>query len=460
MSSSNSKLFPSDTPTKELASKLYELIADLPIISPHGHVDPELLAKNKPFGNPTELFILKDHYVTRLLHANGVELSDIYKNPEPRKVWHLFYKNYHVFNGTSSGYWFEDTLENIFGISEVPSIENADRHYDLIASNLLEPAFLPKALAKQFNIEILATTDDPIDDLAFHRELAADTSFETKVVPTFRPDKYLDPRIPGWNENVSKLLNAAGETTNSYENYIKALENRRNFFKQHGAFSSDHGVFEPYTCILKAHDASIIYENAIKNTATEAQLRDFAGHMLAEMARMATVDGLVMTIHAGVIRNHHQGTLKEFGPDTGHDLPVTCEWVQNLKPLLNAYGTHKNLKIVLFSLDETNWSREIAPLASFYPSVFIGAPWWFLDAPEAIQRFRSATVDIAGFYKGSGFIDDTRAFLSIPARHDLARRSDSAYLAKMITEGRITLEQSLKISVDLVTTIPRKAFNL
>lgn len=460
MSMNSSKILPNDPQTKVLATRLYELIADLPIISPHGHVDPELLAKNEPFGNPTELFILKDHYVTRLLHSVGVDLSDIYKSSDPRKVWSIFYENYHVFSGTSSGYWFEETLRSIFAIKDLPSTENANRHYDLIASNLLEPAFLPKALAKRFNIEILATTDDPIDNLEYHREISKDSSFETKVVPTFRPDRYLDPRSIGWKENIEKLLAVVNLKENNYKNFISALEDRRQYFKQHGAFSSDHGVFEPYTCILDEKVASEIYQSALIGTASENELRDFAGHMLVEMARMATVDGLVMTIHAGVVRNHHEDTLKAFGPDTGHDLPVTCEWVQNLRPLLNAYGLSKNLKVVLFSLDETNWSREIAPLASFYPSVFIGAPWWFLDAPEAIQRFRASTVDIAGFYKGSGFIDDTRAFLSIPARHDLARRSDSAYLAKMVSEGRITFEQALKISVDLVTTIPRKAFNL
>lgn len=460
MNARSSKILPTDPQTKVQATRLYELIADLPIISPHGHVEPELLAKNEPFGNPTELFILKDHYVTRLLHSVGIDLAEIYKSNDPRKVWSIFYSNYHVFAGTSSGFWFEETLKNIFGIEDLPSTENANRHYDLIASNLLEPAFLPRALAKRFEIEILATTDDPIDTLEHHRALAADSTFETKVVPTFRPDKYLDPRTLGWKANVEKLLAVVNQKENNYKNFISALEDRRKFFKQNGAFSSDHGVFEPYTCILDEKTASEIYQKALIGAASENELRDFAGHMLVEMARMATVDGLVMTIHAGVVRNHHEGTLKDFGPDTGHDLPVTCEWVQNLRPLLNAYGLNKNLKVILFSLDETNWSREIAPLASFYPSVFIGAPWWFLDAPEAIQRFRSSTVDIAGFYKGSGFIDDTRAFLSIPARHDLARRSDSAYLAKMVTEGRITFEQALKISVDLVTTIPRKAFGL
>lgn len=454
------RIFPANPEVKEIASKLYELVANLPIISPHGHVEPELFVKNEPFGNPSELFIFKDHYITRLLHANGISLEKLRDGAEPRETWKIFYSNYHLFAGTASGYWLEHVLETLFNIDETPSAENSDRHYDLIASHLLESEMRPQALAKHFRLEVLATTDDPTDDLSAHRKIAEDPNFQVKVTPTFRPDKYLDPRLPNWLENVEHLLKVANQSKNDYQSFILALEIRRHYFKEHGAFSADHGVKEPYTCLLSADAASNIYEKAKKKVATESELRDFAGHMLAEMARMSCQDGLVMTIHAGVFRNHSSQTFEEFGPDTGHDIPIKCEWTENLRPLLEKYGLNPNLQLILFSLDESNWSREIAPLAGFYPSVFIGAPWWFLDAPNAMQRFRAATVDIAGFYRGSGFIDDTRAFLSIPARHDLARRSDSLFLAELVNTGRLTMAQAEKIAVDLVTFIPRKAFKL
>jgi glucuronate isomerase len=460
MNDLKNKVFPTNPEVRDVAIKLYELVSELPIISPHGHVDPQLLSKNEPFDNPSELFIFKDHYVTRLLHSNGVDLNSVLTGADPRKAWEIFYQNYFLLAGTASAYWFEHILQSLFGISDIPSIENANRHYDLIASHLLEPEMLPKSLADRFKLKILATTDDPIDDLAEHRKIAADSSFSTKVVPTFRPDKYLDPRLPNWSENIEKLLQSANQKSTDYKSYIKALENRRRVFKENGAFSADHGVSEPYTCELTEELASEIFSKALNKSATQSELRDFAGHMLMEMARMSCEDGLVMTIHAGVFRNHSDETFEKHGADTGHDIPISCEWTKNLHPLLNRYGLNKNLQIILFSLDETNWSREIAPLAGFYPSVYIGIPWWFLDSPNAIYRFREATVDIAGFYRGSGFIDDTRAFLSIPARHDLSRRVDASYLAELVCSGRLTMKQAEKIAIDLVTAIPSKAFKL
>jgi glucuronate isomerase len=362
--------------------------------------------------------------------------------------------------GTSSGYWLTHEFATLFGITQTPSAENAQQLYDLIATELLEPRMLPRALFEKFKISFLATTDDPCDDLYAHAALAADKTFKGTVVPTFRPDLYLDPRNQHFKERVGKLLSITGKTSSTYANYISALEERRKFFVQHGAVSSDHGVHEPFTTILSEAKASQLFDQAIAGSISETDSRDFAGHMLTQMARMSTVDGLVMTIHAGVFRNHSSETYAKFGPDTGHDIPVRAEFVNNLRPLLEEYGMHPNLKVILFSLDETTWGREIAPLAGFYPSVYIGAPWWFLDAPDSANRFRTATTEIAGFYKGSGFIDDTRAFLSIPARHDMARRVDCGFLAKLVAEGRLTLELAEKIAVDLVVAVPKKAFNL
>jgi glucuronate isomerase len=420
------------------------------------------LVENKPFANPAELFIYFDHYVTRLLHAAGHSLEDLGKgtNTDPRKAWGILCSNWHLLAGTSSGYWLTHEFSTLFGIDETPSAENAERLYDLIATELLEPRMLPRALFEEFNIEFLATTDDPCDDLVNHKILAEDPTFNGRVVPTFRPDLYLDPRAKNWVANVDRLLAAANVSERNYAGYIDAIEKRRAHFVANGAVSSDHGVYEPYTTILTDERAAELFAQALAGTISAADSREFAGHMLVQMARMSTNDGLVMTIHAGVFRNHSSQTLAAYGPDTGHDIPVAAEFTNNMRALLEAYGMHPNLTVILFSLDETTWSREVAPLAGFYPSVRVGAPWWFLDAPDAATRFRIATTEIAGFYRGSGFIDDTRAFLSIPARHDMSRRVDSGFLARLVSEGRITMEQAEKIAVDLVVAVPKAAFKL
>ena len=456
------RLLPSEPSVRAIAEQLYELVAKLPIISPHGHVDPALLVENKPFANPAELFIYFDHYVTRLLHAAGHSLENLGKggNTDPRKAWNILCSNWHLLAGTSSGYWLTHEFSTLFGIDETPSAENAERLYDLISTELLEPRMLPRALFDEFNIEFLATTDDPCDDLANHKILAADSTFKGRVVPTFRPDLYLDPRAKNWVANIDRLLAAAKVSERNYAGYIDAIEKRRAYFVANGAVSADHGVYEPYTTILSDERAAELFAQALAGKISAADSREFAGHMLVQMARMSTNDGLVMTVHAGVFRNHSSQTLAAFGPDTGHDIPVAAEFTNNLRALLEAYGMHPNLTVILFSLDETTWSREVAPLAGFYPSVRVGAPWWFLDAPDSATRFREATTEIAGFYRGSGFIDDTRAFLSIPARHDMSRRVDSAFLARLVAEGRITFEQAAKIAVDLVVAVPKKAFKL
>jgi glucuronate isomerase len=456
------KLFPADPALRETAQSLYALVADLPIVSPHGHVDPRMLLENKPFENPAELFIYYDHYVTRLLHANGVSLSKITKAgaPNPREAWRELFSNWHVLAGTASGYWLQHEFETLFGLALTPSAENADEAYDTISEFLTRDEMLPRALFVRFNIEFLATTDDPCDDLSAHRALREDPTFAGEVVPTFRPDAYLEPRNKNFVRSVHKLFELTGQQTHSYAAYLAALRSRRQYFIEHGAVSADHGVYEAFTANLSFEHAEELFVGALQQQLSDEDARLFSGHMLTEMARMSTEDGLVMTVHAGVYRNHHQATFDVFGPDSGHDIPVKTEFVHNLHTLLNLFGTHPKLKLILFALDETTWSREIAPLAGFYPSVYVGAPWWFMDAPDSAMRFREAVTESAGFYKGSGFIDDTRAFLSIPARHDMARRIDCSYLARLVHTGRLTMSQAEKIAVDLVVSIPKKAFNL
>ena len=462
-------LLPSDVEEFQIAEDLYASVAKLPIVSPHGHVDPQMLATNRPFSNPAELFIYFDHYVTRLLHAEGFDLNELGKGASAskhqdekvaRNAWQILCNSWHLLSGTASGYWLSREFSSLFGIDQIPSQQNAQTLYDLIDSRLKHPSMLPQALFKSFNIEFLATTDEPIDDLHWHKQLATDANFGGRVAPTFRPDRYLDPRATGWADNVAKLISVSGLTGLTYANYIAALENRRAYFVANGAVSADHGVEEAYTVSLAPSAAEEMFELALSGNLSTAGAREFAGHMLLESARMSSEDGLVMTIHAGVIRNHSSSTFEAFGPDTGHDIPVTAEFTRNLRPLLEEYGNHPNLHLILFSLDESTWNREVAPLAGFYRSVFIGAPWWFLDAPDSALRFREKVTEIAGFYRGSGFIDDTRAFLSIPVRHDMARRVDCSYLARLVKQDRLTLEQAQQIAIDLVTLVPKKAFKL
>ena len=453
------RLFPAEPSTRAIARELYALVADLPILSPHGHVDPRLLLDDTEFSDPATLFIRNDHYVTRLLHAAGIGLERLglgqrEPNTDPREVWRIFCAHWHLFAGTASGYWLSTELAELFGIDEQPSSKSADRIFDKIAAQLTQPAFRPRALFGQFGIEVLATTDDPLDDLAAHTALATDPGFSGRVLPTFRPDAYLDPSTAGFAERIERLR------ATSYASYLDALAERRQHFIRAGAVSADHGVVEPYTVDLSESEASALFARALTGTLEAPEARAFRGHMLVEMARMSVDDGLVMTVHAGVRRNHSTATFERFGPDTGHDLPVATSFVDNLRPLLERFGTVPDFHLVLFSLDESTYSRELAPLAGFYPSVYVGAPWWFLDAPDAALRFRAAVTETAGFYRGSGFIDDTRAFLSIPARHDMARRLDSAFLARLVGEGRLDRSTAERVAVDLVDAIPRKAFKL
>jgi len=448
------RLLPIEPSTRAVARRLYEAVADAPILSPHGHVDPRLLLDDAPFADPVELLVRHDHYVTRLLHASGVPLDRFGTFEDPRETWRLFCEHWHRFAGTASGYWLSSILVEQFGIDEHPDAGNADALFTTIIERLAQPEFRPRALFERFGIEVLATTDDPLDDLEAHRALVADPSFGGRVIPTFRPDAYLDPETLGFGERIDRL------GASSFAGYLDALASRRAFFIANGAVSADHGVLEPFTADLDDAEVARLFDAARAGTISATEARVFRGRMLLEMARMSVDDGLVMTMHAGVQRNHHTATFERFGPDTGHDIPVATEWVHNLRPLLQRFGTDPRLHLILFTVDETTYSRELAPLASFYPAVYLGAPWWFLDAPDAVLRFRAATTETAGLYRGSGFVDDTRAFLSIPARHDMARRLDAAFLARLVGEGRLDEPSALRAACDLVDAIPRTAWRL
>jgi glucuronate isomerase len=458
------RLLPAEPGVRAIARRLYDAVRDLPILSPHGHVDPRLLADDVPFSDPAALFVTPDHYVTRLLHASGVPLSDlgVGRGPLPeveaRAVWRRLCEHWPVFAGTPSRYWLESALAGVFDVTVRPSAATADDVYDRVAERLTEDAYRPRALFERFGIEVLATTDDPCDDLAAHAGLAADPSFPGRVVPTFRPDRYLEAAAPGWADAVARLGEVSGVDTGSYAGWVAAMERRRDHFRAHGATSADHSHEDVGTEPLD--DPERGYRAALAGTATRAECVALRRHMLLEMARMSCDDGLVMTLHPGVRRNHHSPTAERFGPDTGHDIPLRTEFTDPLRPLLERFGTHPALHLVLFTLDETVFSRELGPLAGFYPSVYVGAPWWFLDAPEAVRRFRRAVTESAGFRRTSGFIDDTRAFCSIPARHDMSRRLDSGSLAQLVAEHVLDEDEALETAVDLVAGRPREVFKL
>jgi glucuronate isomerase len=460
------RLLPADPGVRPIARRLYGAVRDLPIISPHGHVDPRLLLDDAPFADPTSLFIQPDHYLTRLLHASGVPLEDlgVGEGPLPedraRTAWRLFCAHWDRLRGTPVRFWFETELVDIFGVTLRPGAATADRLYDQIGELLRQPSHRPRALLDRFRIEVMATTDDPADDLAAHRALADDQGVSARVLPTFRPDRYLEPAQPGWADAVKRLGASADLDVGGYDGYLAALEERRRYFIAHGATSADHSHLDAGAAPLERAEAERIYRRAVNGEVSAAEAAAFRRHMVMEMARMSCDDGLVMTLHPGVRRNHHPATYARFGADTGHDIPVAVEFTNALQPLLARYGTHPNLHLVLFTMDPDVFGREIAPLAGFYPSVYAGAPWWFLDNPAAIRAFQQAVTEIAGLSRLSGFIDDTRAFCSIPARHDMSRRLDAGFLAGLVAEHRLAEDEALDSVVRLVTDQPREVFKL
>jgi glucuronate isomerase len=460
------RLLPVDPAVRAIARRLYGTVRDLPIISPHGHIDPRMLLDDVPFRDPAELFVTPDHYVTRLLHASGIPLEDLGVGQGPlseaaaRQAWRHFCSHWDIYRGTPVRYWLESELVEIFDVTVRPSAATADALYDHLAERLGQDAYRPRALFDRFKISVLATTDDPCDDLSAHAALAADPTWTGRVIPTFRPDRYLEASEPGWADAVARLGAVADADTSTYAGWVAAMEGRRRYFIEHGARSADHAHEDAGTQPLERTEVDRIYRAALTGSATPTESVSLRRHMLLEMARMSTVDGLTMTLHVGVLRGHHSPSRDRFGPDTGHDIPLRGDFTEPLRPLLERFGTHPNLNLVLFTLDETVFSRELAPLAGFYPSVYVGAPWWFLDAPESIRRWRSAVTETVGFSRTSGFIDDTRAYCSIPARHDMSRRLDSGYLAQLVAEHRLDEGEAAETVLDLVTGRPREVFKL
>ena len=457
------RLFPADPGTRAVARRLYSAIRDLPLVSPHGHTQASWFAHNQPFPDPASLFVQPDHYVYRMLYSQGVSLEDLEigvpEIKDPRKVWRTFAEHYYLFRGTPTRMWLDYAFRELFGLSERLSAKTADLYYDTIAEKLLTPEFLPRSLYERFRLEVLATTDSPLDSLSDHQAIR-DSGWKARIIPTFRPDPVIDPEFPGFREKIARLGEMTGEDTDSFKGYLHALEKTRARFKQLGCTATDHGHLTARTANLSGEEAARLYDLVLSGRADGEQQELFRAQMLTEMGGMSVNDGLVMQIHPGSSRNHNRQLFERYGRDMGADIPTATDYVHALRPLLDRYGNERNFTLVLFTLDESAYSRELAPLAGHYPCLRLGPPWWFHDSPEGMQRFRETVTETAGFYNTAGFNDDTRAFLSIPARHDVARRMDCAFLAKLVVEYRLDEDEAFEVAHDLTYKLVRIAYKL
>ncbi|MBF8294723.1 MAG: Glucuronate isomerase [Bacteroidetes bacterium] len=461
------RFFDPNPSVRKIARGLYESVRHLPIVSPHGHVDPNIFVENKPFSNPTELFLIPDHYIYRMLYSQGIPLELMGIPPldgppserDVRKIWKLFAENYYLFRGTPTGAWLDYEFSVVFRVKKKLTAATAHHIYDEIYEKLQLPKFRPRALFEKFKIEVLSTTDASTDTLEPHQILRS-SGWKGKVIPCFRPDGVTNLKAKNWKESLQLLGERVGKEVTSYSRFIEALENRRTFFKSMGAVSTDHGVGSPHTHELTLGEAEMMFQRALKGGATDQDAVLFTAHMLMEMARMSVEDGLVMQIHPGSDRNHNRKIHEKYGTDKGCDIPMQTEFTHNLKELLNKYGNDPRLTVIVFTLDETTYARELAPLAGHYPAMKLGPAWWFHDSIEGMARYRSMVTETAGIYNTAGFNDDTRAFVSIPARHDLSRRVDSNYLAELVARHIVDLNEAEQMSVDLAYGLAKKTYKL
>jgi glucuronate isomerase len=461
------RCFDSDPIVRRMARSIYEETRDLPLICPHGHVDPRILASNAPFENATSLLVTPDHYILRMLYSRGIPMESMGVptrdgspvEQDPRKIWQTFGEHYYLFRGTPTGFWLDHELHDLFGVRRKLTGDTAQSIYDAIDERLRLPEFRPRALFERFGIEVLATTDAATDTLDAHRAIR-ESGWAGRVIPSFRPDALFQIAAPGWHEEIATLARVSGEEISDSATFIRVLSARRAYFKSMGATASDHGVEEPHTERFSAEQMERLFARALSDEATVGDQRHFEAQMLMAMASMSVDDGLVMQIHAGALRNHNASLFDRFGPNVGADIPVASEYTRNLRPLLNAYGNDPRLTLILFTLDEATYSRELAPLAGHYPAVRLGPPWWFHDSVEGMNRFRRQTMETAGIYNTAGFNDDTRAFCSIPARHDLSRRVDANFLASLVARHLIDLRDARHIARAFAYELAKDTYKL
>lgn len=460
------RLFPSDPAQRDIARRLYKEVAGLPIVSPHGHTDPSWFAGNAPFGNAAELLLHPDHYVFRMLYSQGISLGALgirNREADPRESWRIFAQNYHLFRGTPSRMWMDWVFAEAFGFDVQFSAETSDLYYDRITDALATDAFRPRALFDRFGIEVIATTESPLDTLEHHAVIrAANASGEWggRVITAYRPDPVIDPEFEGFRDNLKRFSDLSGEDAFSYAGYLAAHRGRRAFFAEMGATSTDHGHPTAATADLSDAEAEALFARVTGADVSAADAELFRAHMLTVMAGMSLDDGLVMQIHPGALRNHNPWLFDHYGRDKGADIPTATDYVHALRPLLGKYGNEAGLTIILFTLDETSYARELAPLAGHYPALKLGPAWWFHDSPEGMRRFRNQMSETAGFYNTVGFNDDTRAFLSIPARHDVARRIDCGFLAQLVAEHRMEEWEAAELAADLSYNLAKAAYKL
>ncbi len=458
------QIFNTDTAQGTTALALYNTVIEKPLVCPHGHVKADLFSNPEAdFGNPAELFVIPDHYITRMLISQGVQFRDLGFDPEhpaePFHVWKVFCDHFHLFDGTPSGLWIENELSMVFNIRSRPGPETAGRIYDDIQNALRKPAFSPRALYDRFNIEILCTTDAATDRLDQHQAIRV-SDWHGDIRPTFRPDQVIQIQNQGWRNQIELLEEACDLDITGYDRYIQALEERRKFFKARGAVATDHAAETPFTVRLSHQKVSEIFQKGLQGNISEEEARLFSGHMIYEMARMSCEDGLVMQFHVGSFRNHHMGIHQQAGTDAGFDIPLKTEWTMNLRPLLDAFGMDPRLRLILFCLDESGYSRELAPLAGVYPAIKLGPPWWFHDSPNGMLRYFHQVMETAGMFNTVGFNDDTRAFLSIPARHDLWRRMSALWLAELIHRGQIGETRAIRMMALLAYGLAKAGYRL
>lgn len=461
------RLFPSDPTQRAIARRLYGEVAALPIVSPHGHTDPSWFAQNEAFPDPASLFVKPDHYAFRMLYSQGIPLEQLgvprkdggETSSDSRAIWRLLASNWHLFRGTPTSMWLTHAFETVFGVTERLSAASADRIYDQIEECLRKPEYRPRALFERFNLEVLATTESPLDPLVHHKAIR-ESGWKGRVITAFRPDPVVDPEFEGFRDNLAELARITGKDTATWDGYLAALADRRLYFKSYGATSTDHGHPTAATADLPRAEAEKLFDIVRRGGATAEESELFRAQMLTEMARMSLEDGLVMQIHPGSFRNHNDVVFQRFGRDKGADIPSGTEYVRALKPLLDRFGNERDLTIILFTLDEDSYSRELAPLAGHYPALRVGPAWWFHDSPEGMRRYREMITETAGFYNTVGFNDDTRAFCSIPARHDVSRRVDCSFLARLVSEHRMEEDEAAELAVDLAYRLAKNAYKL
>jgi len=457
-----------DPAQRRVARELYRSVADLPLVCPHGHVDPRLLAdEGAVFGSPADLFIIPDHYVFRMLYSHGVSLEALGIRPreggdveqDHRKIWQVFADHAYLFRGTPTGAWLAWELYELFGIEDKLCSETAQAAYDQIEARLATPEFRPRALFERFNIEVLCTTDAATDTLNKHRAIR-DSGWAGDVRPTFRPDAVVNLLAPDWRRDVDRLSEVSGISVDSYARFLQALEERRAYFRSMGATAADHAAQSADTTALSPREAEGVFERALRGQATAEDAERFLAHMIGEFARMSVEDGLVMQLHVGSVRNHNSGLFRRFGPDMGNDIPEVGEFTHSLGPLLDGYGDDDRLTLIAFTLDESTYSRELAPLAGHYRALKLGPPWWFHDSVNGMRRYFDRVVETAGLYNTVGFNDDTRAFASIPARHDMWRRAGCNWLAGLVVRGIVDEEDAAEMAWELAYGLARRAYRL